>query len=84
MKKVFVEPKMQIIELNLNENIAVSEQINMGYYFKVTLFTCTIVETGRFVGQVSEQEAEMCLVSSNARSIMQFYSREEVLPHFRR
>lgn len=84
MKKVFVEPKMQIIELNLNENIAVSEQISMGYYFKVTLFTCTIVETGKKVGEVSEQEAEMCLVSSYARSIMQFYSREEVLPHFRR
>ena len=84
MKKIFVEPEMQRIELNLQENIATSEEISMGYYFKVSLFGCTIVETGKKVGDVTEQEAEICLVSSNARSVIYFYPREEVIPHFRR
>jgi hypothetical protein len=43
MKKVFVEPEMQIIELNLQENIAASTQESLGYYFTVSLFSCTIV-----------------------------------------
>ena len=84
MKKTFIEPTMQKIELNLRENIAVSEQINMGYYFTVSLFACTIVTTGKFVGSVTEQEAEACLASSLSRSLMRLYSVEEVRPHFKR
>ena len=84
MKKVFIEPEMQKIELNLRENIAVSSQVNMGYYFTVSLFSCHIVSTGKYVGQVSEDEASVCLVTGNARSIMRFYARDEVLPHFKR
>ena len=84
MKKVFVEPDMQKIELNLRENIAVSQQVNMGYYFTVSLFSCFIVSTGKYVGQVTEDEAAVCLVSTRSRSVMQFYTREEVLPHFKR
>ena len=84
MKKVFVEPEMQKIELNLRENIAVSQQVNMGYYFTVSLFGCTIVTTGKHVSNITEAEAVACLVSSRTRSIMQFYPREEVIPHFKR
>ena len=85
MKKVFVEPDMQKIELNLRENIAASQQVNMGYYFTTSLFTCTIVTTGKRLSDgVTELEAAACLVSSRTRSIMQFYPREEVIPHFKR
>ena len=89
MKKIFVEPALHRIELNLRENIAASEgggnqEVNMGYYFTTTLFTCTIVTTGKTVGQVTEKEAEVCLVSSNTRSLRMFYPREDVLPHFKR
>ena len=84
MKKVFIEPEMQKIELNLRENIATSNEMSMGYYFQVSLFACHIVSTGKFVGQVSEAEAAVCLVSTKSRNIMEFYPREEVLPHFKR
>ena len=84
MKKVFVEPEMQIIQLNLQENIAASTQASMGYYFMVSLFNCHIVTTKKYVGEVTEQEAVACLVSNFARSVLTFYPREQVLPHFRR
>ena len=83
MKKVFQEPDVRRIELNLRENIATSSQISMGYYFNVSLFSCTIQTTGKFVGQVTEQEAAVCLVSNNMRSLGMIIHREEVLPHFR-
>ena len=85
MKKRFVEPALHRIELNLRENIAASEnqEVNMGYYFTVSLFGCTIVTTGKTVGLVTEKEAEACLVSSNTKSLRMFYPREEVLPHFK-
>ena len=83
MKKVFLEPDAKRIELNLRENIATSSQISMGYYFNVTLFSCTIQTTGKFVGLVTEQEAAVCLVANNARSMGVIIPREEVLPHFR-
>ena len=84
MKKVFLEPEVRRIELNLKENIATSSQISMGYYFNVTLFSCTIQTTGKFVGQVTEQEAAVCLVSNHGRSMGMVIPRSEVLPHFRR
>ena len=67
MKQVFVEPKLKKIELNMKENIASSIQQSMGYYFMVTLFSCTIVTTGKFVGSTTEEEAEPCLINPNAR-----------------
>lgn len=85
MKKVFVEPAMQRIELNLQENIAASTQTGMGYYFWTSLFGCHIMNTGKYVGEiVDENEAIDCLAPSGMRSVMMFYPREEVLPHFRR
>lgn len=86
MKKVFVEPEMHRIELNLQENIATSnQQVSMGYYFLTSLFGCHIMNTGKYVGEiVDENEAIGCLASSGMRSVMMFYPREEVVPHFRR
>jgi hypothetical protein len=85
VKKVFVEPDMQKIELNLRENIASSTEVNMGYYFTTDLFSCTIVTTGKRLSDgVTLEEAAACLFSSRTRSIMRFYPREEVIPHFKR
>ena len=92
MKKKFVEPAMHRIELNLRENIAASvgsdEPVySMGYYFTHTLFQCTIVTTGKYLQKepmVTEAEAEVCQSLNNSRSLLRFYSREEVLPHFKR
>ena len=67
MKKGFVEPQMKRIELNLKENIASSIQEGMGYYFNTTLFSCTIQDTKKYIGQVTEAEAETCRINANAR-----------------
>ena len=88
MKKTFVEPAMHRIELNLRENIATSTQIAMGYYFTTSLFSCTIVTTGKGFftePRITEEEAAVCLTTkNNARGVWQFYPREVVLPYFRR
>lgn len=84
MKKEFVEPKLKRIELNMKENIASSVQISMGYYFNVSLFRCTIQSTGKFVGDVTEQEAEVCLVSTRSRiGGGMIIPVDEVRPYFR-
>lgn len=67
MKKTFIEPDMRKIELNLSENIATSSQDSMGYRFWVTLFSCTIQDTGKYLGQFTEAEAENCKIFANAR-----------------
>lgn len=85
MKKVFVEPEMQRIELNLQENIAVSTEASMGYYFYVSLFTCEIQTTGKKLSEgVTEKEAAACLVTRALRSLGMIIPREDVLPYFRR
>ena len=84
MKKNFFEPELQRIELNLHENIATSMQVNMGYYFTTTLFSCTIVSTGKMVGQVTEAEAAVCLISGALRTVLKFYTVDKVRPHFKK
>jgi hypothetical protein len=69
--------------LNLQENIAASQQGSMGYNFNVTLFSCTVENTEKTIYQVTPEEAESCLILNNARSMMVVYPIEEVLPHFR-
>lgn len=84
MKKEFVEPKLKRIELNMKENIASSVQVSMGYYFNVTLFQCTIQSTGKYVGEVTEKDAEVCLVSTRARiGRGMVIPVDEVRPYFR-
>ena len=84
MKKVFVEPKIKRIELNMKENIASSMQYNMGYYFTYSLFQCTIVTTGKVIGAVTEAEAEVCKMNSRVRiGGGTMVPVEEVRPYFR-
>ena len=89
MKKVFVEPEMQIIELNLHENIAASGQTIIGYNFLSEMLYCPIVYTQKYItdfatGKLTMAEANTCAVYAQARSIMRFYPKEEVLPYLRR
>ena len=89
MKKVFVEPEMQIIELNLHENIAASGQTIIGYNFLSEMLFCPIVYTGKFItdvanGTLTMAEANKCAVYAQTRSLMRFYPIEEVRPYFRR
>ena len=85
MKKVFVEPQIKRIELNMKENIASSLVQNMGYYFTVTLFNCTIVSTGKMVGAVTQEEAEVCIISPTAKiGGGTLVPENEVRPYFRR
>ena len=59
MKKVFVEPEMKKIELNLNENIATSiSNIEFGFVFWYEWNTCVVHDTGVFIfGSVISEEA---------------------------
>ena len=85
MKKIFIEPEMQKIELNLHENIAASSEVSMGYYFNVSLWMCTIQDTGKKLSDgVTEAESVGCLVTNGKRSLGMIIPREEVLPHFKR
>ena len=91
MKKVFVEPEMHKIELNLQENIAASGQTIIGYNFLSEMLFCPIVYTGKYItdvasGNLTMEEANKCAVyaQTKARSLMRFYPKEEVLPYFRR
>lgn len=84
MKKVFVEPEMRKIELNLSENIATSVEQSMGYLFFVTLFSCTIQDTGKLLiqDQVTEAEAENCRINANARVAGRIVPQKDVRPYF--
>ena len=84
MKKKFFEPELQRIELNLHENIATSMQVNMGYYFTTSLFGCAIVSTGKKVTEVTEAEAAVCLFSGAMRTVLKFYTVDEVRPYFKK
>ena len=67
MKKVFVEPNIKKIELNMRENIAASSSEIAGYYFQVDLFGCSIQDTGKYYGEYTREEAETCRISSKAK-----------------
>lgn len=85
MKKVFVEPEIKRIELNMKENIASSPGNRVDYSFTTGLFDCTVVTTGKKVFELNNTEAEVCLVNPKAKigGIM-FYPEDEVKPYFRR
>ena len=67
MKKVFVEPNIKKIELNMRENIAASSVNIMGYYFLVDLFDCSIKDTGKYYGEYTREEAETCKINMAAK-----------------
>ena len=69
MKKVFVEPDMKKIELNLSENIATSKVlIKDGFYFTYDWWEYTVQFSGKKLTQgVSEDELWACYVDENTR-----------------
>ena len=82
MKKVFVEPDLQRIELNLNENIASLSQSIAGYYFNTQMFGgCYVQNTGYTIFDLQAHMNESIVVACafyNARRMSQFYSIEEI------
>lgn len=74
MKKIFVEPKIQRIDLNLKENIAASGGSTASYHVLVdSMFTCTLQNTGEYMLNLMMQNKldliETCkvYVNSNAK-----------------
>ena len=68
MKKVFVEPEMKKIELNMRENIAASGGI-LGYHFLTTMRGCTIQNTGFYIwDDFQDSQVSSCLIYASAAS----------------
>lgn len=65
MKKMFTEPQIQRIELNLNENIASSMSV-FPFVFKMYSYsTCTVWETGKYMYEgLSQSEWDSCYVDN--------------------
>ena len=57
MKKIFVEPSLRKIELNLSENIAESGTDMYGLHFLSHYTRCTVQTTGKYMQDVSVFEA---------------------------
>ena len=93
MKKVFAEPEMQIIELNLCENIAASggtgEEEDEGIHLKLWsdmthLSSCTVQYTGKLLWNCDENDLQSCMVKNNTRSFGTVIPIEEALPYINR
>lgn len=85
MKKRFIEPEMQRIELNLRENIATSAD-NHAYIKLLSsdYAVCTVQNTGKFIfAGLTEQEVRSCTVYGMARSFGANVPIEELLPYIR-
>lgn len=85
MKKIFVEPRIKRIELNLKENIASSNQGAVSYHVLAdNLFTCTLQNTGELMMDLMNAGRhdliETCKVylNSNARIYGKLIPEEEV------
>ena len=95
MKKVFVEPEIKRIELNMKENIANSgtgdgqEIFESGlrlYSTRATMETCLVQDTGKVMHDVTVMEALQagCLVMINTRSLGGIVvPLKEVLPYMK-
>ena len=61
MKKVFVEPSMRKIELNLSENIAESGKIvEKGFYFLYHWWECSIQDANVRIDEASLEQMWAC------------------------
>ena len=68
MKKVFVEPSIKKIELNMTENIAASGQI-IGYHFLTTMLQCPIQDTGLTIfSNFKDEDVVSCLMYASEAS----------------
>ena len=71
MKRIFVEPDIRKIEMNLTENIASSSPVSdeMGFYFWFHWTDCTVQHSGKLITQgVSEAELWACYSEGNAKA----------------
>ena len=77
MKKVFVEPEMKKIELNLSENIAESHKIVFsGFYFNEQFLACTVQYSGKKLSEgVPDDQLLACYAESDGATT---YSRGRV------
>ena len=90
MKKLFVEPKIKRIELNMKENIANSQSTGMmGYYFNEDVF-CTIQDTNYnlghiYMGTIDASEVDGCRISARAKiGRGTIVPNEQIVPYLRR
>lgn len=90
MKKIFFEPEVQKIELNLRENIAASE-MGSDMFVKVlqaNYFSCTVQRTGKLIFNCTESDLKTCTVYGSAgaavRSLEKTFPLRELLPYIKR
>ena len=89
MKKNFLEPKAQRIELNLRENIATSSDPGADAYIKVVqanYLSCRVHQTGKLIFECTEADLLTCTVygtSSTTWSFGKNFPIEELLPYIR-
>lgn len=92
MRKVFIEPALQKIELNLRENIASSSDEDDGHmYIKVLkgdYFSCFVMNTGKLIfAGLSEAELQSCTVYGADSAAKWSYGRnipmEELRPYIK-
>ena len=68
MKKVFVEPSIKKIEINMRESIAASTDI-LGYHFLTTMRGCTIQDTGFYIwDDFQDPQVSSCLIYASEAS----------------
>ena len=89
MKKVFLEPEVKRIELNLRENIATSSDPGGALFVKVLqsdYFSCKVQATGKLIFHCNEEDLQSCTVYSTSSATWSFgktFPIEELLPHIR-
>ena len=80
MKKVFIEPQIKKIELNLKENIADSSILVDGFRVRhEDMYNCVIVDTGFTIwgiGGSTQERIEFC----RGRGMSGSRSREVIVP----
>ena len=85
MKKIFLEPEVQRIELNLRENIAVSGDDMYVKVLQASYFTCTVHDTGKLIFSCSETDLRSCTVYGSAGTttwrLGKNYPLKELLPY---
>ena len=90
MKKIFFEPEVQKIELNLRENIAASEP-SSDMFVKVlqaNYFSCTVQRTGKLIFNCTESDLKTCTVYGSAGAAVwgleKSFPLRELLPYIKR
>ncbi len=89
MKKIFFEPEVQKIELNLRENIAASETSGDMFVkvLQANYFSCTVHRTGKLIFNCTESDLKTCTVYGSAGtavwSLERTFPVRELLPYIK-